>query len=393
MKYDFCVVGGGMVGSAMALAVAALGHQVAWVSGPSVKPFNPVSEPDVRMSALSKGSIDFLMGLDAWSYVTAMRCKQYDTLTVWEGDASPASFYAREMGSDYLGYFVENRLVQLACEQALSHYSNVHRVADCQVVSCEGTAPIRVALQNGDTIEANWLIGADGGRSVVRHQAGILTSGWQYTQQAMGIIVELTEDSGSETWQQFHPTGPRALLPMHDKFAALIWYDDAHRLKAISALNENHLVKEITANFPARLPAIDRVVSFAQFPLTRMHARTYMSGNTLLVGDAAHLVNPLAGQGVNMGFGDAKCLAKVMGEYNPHSPYAAVFVDKLKTAFAQKRRRENTTMMLTLDAVYNVFKVPAEPVRLLRQLGLFAAHRSGPLKTAALKRAAGLLDF
>jgi len=393
LKYDFCVVGGGMVGSSTTLAIAALGHQVVWVSGPKVKPFDALSEPDVRMSALSKGSVDFLTGLDAWSSILAMRCKPYDTLTVWEGDAEPTSFYAAEINTDYLGYFVENRLVQLGCEQALKSYTNVHRISDCKVLSCDNAAPARVTLENGDTLEANWLIGADGGQSVVRNQAGIAVSGWQYSQQAMGVIVELAEDSGNETWQQFFPTGPRALLPMHEKYAALIWYDTAQHLSTLSTLSEQQMIDEITRHFPSRLPAIHRIVTSAQFPLTRMHARTYKAGNTLLVGDAAHLVNPLAGQGVNMGFGDAKCLAKVLAEYNPHSPFAAGLDNKLASSFAQKRRRENTTMMLTLDAVYNVFKIPAQPLKALRQLGLFAAHRSGPLKAAALKRAAGLLDF
>lgn len=111
------------------------------------------------------------------------------------------------------------------------------------------------------------------------------------------------------------------------------------------------------------------------------------------MGDAAHLVNPLAGQGVNMGFGDVKQFAKIAQGYSPSAPHSEEFIATLHNDYGAKRQRENTTMMLTLDAIYNVFKQEAKPIQLLRQLGLMAADKSGPLKKAALKRAAGLVDF
>lgn len=250
MIYDFCVVGGGMVGSAAALALTKMGHQVAWVSGPSINSFDPADKPDVRMSAITNGSIELLDSIGAWQPILAMRTKPYDTLSVWEGELTPVSFYADEIGATSLGHFVENRLIQLGCEAVLQNATNLYRKADCAVTNIASDEQVSIELEDGSGIRSHWLIGADGGQSLVRQQTGIATSGWQYSQQAMGIIVELFNDSGAETWQQFEPSGPLAFLPMYDNYAALIWYDEPARLATLMQQTEQQLLDSIRTCFP-----------------------------------------------------------------------------------------------------------------------------------------------
>lgn len=382
-----------MVGATTALALAQHNLRIAWVSGPSIQAYSPDDDPDLRMSALSLGSVRLLEQLGAWPYIQKMRCKAYTSLVAFEGKHGKTEFTAKEVDDDKLGYFVENRLVQLACEQALEAHASVAQFKDCAFVGYRDTANLNIQLADKQTINANWLIAADGARSSIRQQAGIGTSGWQYSQQAMGIVVELAQPSGDETWQEFNPSGPRALLPMHDNFASLIWYDQSSELQRLMGLSDEQLITAIYTAFPERLPPIKRIVNKANFPLTRMHAHQYRQDKVLLVGDAAHTVNPLAGQGVNMGLGDVKCLTEVLAQYQSDSPYDDKLINALDSQFSKQRRRENATMMLALDAIYTAFKQDSSALGLLRQLGLKIADRSGPIKQLALKRALGIVDF
>ncbi|MEC9024743.1 MAG: FAD-dependent monooxygenase, partial [Pseudomonadota bacterium] len=311
---DFCINGGGMVGAALALGLAQQQFKVAVIEPYLPAPFNAETGPDLRVSAISEASVTLLKALGAWEHIAAMRVKPYTGLSVWDDPAHRTDFTAQSIDMPQLGFFVENRLLQLGCHHALKQFDNVELITGQTVQDIQLTNTAKVSLSNGRTIEASWLVGADGANSQVRKAAGIGTTGWQYAQQAMGITIKMENAVEPVTWQQFTSSGPKAFLPMFDNFASLVWYDSPDELKRIKSLKASQLESEILKTFPDELTRNGNsfsVIDKAIFPLTRSHANHYVKGCCALVGDAAHTINPLAGQGVNLGFKDVETFLSV----------------------------------------------------------------------------------
>ncbi|GGF53058.1 FAD-dependent monooxygenase [Alteromonas lipolytica] len=388
--FDFCINGAGMVGAATALGLAQQGYQVAIIEQRPPQPFNVQQPPDLRMSAISVASVDLLKALGAWQHIETMRLRSYSKLSVWEHPDCRTDFDAKDAGFDRLGYFVENRLIQLGCHQALKAFDNVSWFSPAHIASFtrsnNADDTVSVTLENGETLQTKWLIGADGAESQVRQLAGIGISGWQYAQQAMGIIVEFTQPVTDCTWQQFTADGPKALLPMHDNFASLIWYDSAARLAGLSRLSSAQLKQAIITDFP---PLDDdfTVLNKAAFTLIRRHASDYVIPGVILVGDAAHTINPLAGQGVNLGFKDVACLLQQTAH---QQAYSDDFLSQLQSGYERPRKRDNRLMMSAMDGFYTAFSNNHAPLKWLRNGLLKLAQHTGPLKHQVLKYAMGL---
>lgn len=387
--YDFCICGAGMVGAALALGLVKQGYRVALIETQEPVAFATSQPPDLRMSAISAASVELLTQLGAWQFMQAQRLRPYSKLSVWEGNDARTDFDADAIGVERLGYFVENRLLQLSLHQALAEYANLTWLMPAKIASIDlhDSRCANIELVDGRRLECLWLIGADGANSRVRQAADIATSGWQYQQQAMGITVELHAPVDDWTWQVFHPTGPRAFLPMHDNFGCLIWYDSATTIAELSQLSKDALKQRIVSAFPAELVDFS-VLDHARFSLTRSHATRYVQGNVILVGDAAHTINPLAGQGVNLGFKDVRQLLNVTDTQPELS--AEAFTHALVKQYEAKRRRDNLMMMSAMDVFYLLFSHTNTPVSLLRKGMLKLAQHAGPAKHAALKYAMGM---
>lgn len=388
--FDFCINGAGMVGAATALGLARQGYQVAIIEQCPPQPFDAAQAPDLRMSAISVASVDLLSALGAWQHIEAMRVRSYRTLSVWEQPDCRTDFDATEAGFERLGYFVENRLIQLGCHEALKSFDNVTWFSPAHIAGFSrpiaADQGVIVTLGNGEIVQARWLIGADGAESQVRQLAGIGISGWQYAQQAMGIVVKFPMPVADGTWQQFTADGPRALLPMHDNFASLIWYDNPKRLAALSRMSPDQLKQAIIEGFP---PLDDdfTVLNKAAFTLIRRHASHYVLPGVILVGDAAHTINPLAGQGVNLGFKDVACLLQQTAH---QQMYSSGFLQVLHSGYEQPRRRDNLLMMSAMDGFYTAFSNDHTPLKWLRNGLLKVVQHTGPLKHQVLKYAMGL---
>lgn len=381
---DVCIVGGGMVGAAVALGLAQQNLRVVLVEKSRPEPFSVEQVPDIRMSALNMHSIDLLKRLGAWQHVLNMRCAAYDTLSVWEDENTPTKFTAQEVKQDVLGYFVENRVLQLALYQQIETIApdRVSFVFD-QGVQQIDSVNAQISLDDGQIIKSRIIIGADGTNSQVRQSCGIATTGWEYGQQANAILVKMHEPIPRETWQAFTAKGPRALLPMHDQHACLVWYDDAAQSEWIKHAEHADLTAAIKLNFPRRLGDFD-ILQAVGFGLTRMHATRYGHKRVIILGDAAHAINPLAGQGVNLGFKDVNALLACLAENSLDDvPY-------LTKMFEKARKADNLLMMSTMDALYLAFSTPLSPIKQLRMLGLHLANRAGPVKRRALRYAMGL---
>jgi 2-octaprenyl-3-methyl-6-methoxy-1,4-benzoquinol hydroxylase len=385
---DVAIVGGGMVGSALALGLAQHGFAVTVIEQSAPPEFDPLAPPDVRISAISAASVSLLKSLGVWEAVREMRSHPYRRLETWEWEHAHVVFDASELKLPLLGHMVENHVLQRALWQGLAEHPQVTLKTPATLTSLLHDGEMHQLLFADDTdLAAKLVIGADGATSQVRQMAGIGIHAWQYQQSCMLITVRCEEDPGDSTWQQFTPEGPRAFLPLFDNWASLVWYDAPARIRKLQTLSMAQLQQEIEHVFPARLGHVTPIAAGA-FPLTRRHALQYVQPGLALVGDAAHTIHPLAGQGVNLGYRDVDALLDVLTSARSHGE--AWHSHHVLKRYQTRRMADNYLMQSGMDLFYAGFSNDLGPVRVLRNIGLMAAERAGGLKRQALKYALGL---
>ncbi|WP_192457239.1 3-demethoxyubiquinol 3-hydroxylase [Musicola keenii] len=388
MHYDAVIVGGGMVGAAVALGLAQNGFQVAVVEQESPLPFEPQQVPDIRVSAIGCASVALLQRLGVWPRVERMRSAPYRRLETWEWDNAQVRFDAGDIGLSELGFMVENRVLQLALWQALQETAGVKLLCPWQPDGMRyADGCWHLSARNGETIEAALIIGADGANSHIRQWAGIGITGWQYRQSCMLISARMNGTQQDVTWQQFTPSGPRAFLPLFDGWCSLVWYDSPQRIRQLQSMSLAQLNKAIADTFPSRLGEVEAVAA-GSFPLVRRHAQCYVQPGLALVGDAAHTINPLAGQGVNLGYRDAEVLLDVVVEARERGE--AWYSESVLLRYQQRRKGDNLLMQSGMDLFYGAFSNRIPPLVFARNMALMAAQRAGKLKQQALRYALGL---
>lgn len=389
---DCVVVGGGMIGASSALSLANLGLKVAVVEAFEPSLYNENQPFDLRVSAISITSQHLLEQQGAWDYLSCKRICPYARLGVWETEASYTEFDAKKINQPILGHIIENRLIQLSLWEQLENHSNIVLYCPNTVVGFSQNDQQVIVELNDQTIIGKVLIAADGANSKVRELANIGTTGWDYAQSAMLINVETEREQQDITWQKFLKTGPVAMLPLAGQselggYASLVWYHQKDEIKRLSALSNSQLLLEIENVFPKRLGKL-KVLNKAAFPLTRRHANSYQNSRVVLLGDAAHTINPMAGQGVNIGFKDVKALQQVISTAigngkSWHEPDTLAQYEKL-------RRCDNLMMMSAMDALYHSFSNPSMLAKVIRNVGLMVANKTPLLKSKVLAYACGL---
>ncbi|MFY8272793.1 FAD-dependent oxidoreductase [Pseudoalteromonas sp. SSDWG2] len=376
------VVGGGMVGAACALKLAEQGLSVTVIEQHVIDPHSVLAseQVDIRVSAINRFSEQLLEDLEAMTLLQQTRLAQYTQLEAYEDKPEQLLFDSEELGSTHLGHLVENKLIQAALWAQFERHNIKVSSPKGHAKKLIQTSQAAVLVYDDEQFECDLVIAADGGRSHIRTLSGIGVTGWQYQQQCMGVLIKLDAPQQTKTWQQFKPSGPIAFLPMHYPYANLIWYDDGTKLKELNQLSHDALKSLITEHFFA-LPGDFEVMSSAVFPLTRQHANTYIGNRLALVGDAAHTINPLAGQGVNLGFKDVVALAEALDKHDA--------LDIALKHYQRVRRGDNLLMMSMMDACYFGFSNNLSPLKSLRNAVLSLANHAGPLKKQVLKHAMG----
>ncbi|WP_241574136.1 3-demethoxyubiquinol 3-hydroxylase [Rosenbergiella nectarea] len=387
--FDVVINGGGMVGAALACGLRQQNFSVAVIDRHEPEPYSPTSQPDVRISAISRTSVALLEEIGAWSEIQARRCAPYRQLETWEWQSAKTEFSAALLNLPELGFMVENQVLQRVLwerMQALAVTLFSPATLDTMTYLPE-QEKWEVVLDQGTAITCSLLVGADGAHSQVRQGAGIGIQGWDYQQSCMLISVECDKEPGDTTWQQFTPNGPRAFLPLYGHYASLVWYDSAARINQLKKLTPAQLDQEIVEHFPACVGKVKTLRSGA-FPLTRRHATAYVKPGIALVGDAAHTINPLAGQGVNLGYRDVDALIDVLVT----ARRATMPWWRLETLkrYQRKRHTDNLIMQTGMDVFYFAFSNQHAPLEIIRNVGLMAAQRGGWLKRKALSYALGL---
>ncbi len=394
--FDLVIVGGAMAGAGAA-ALFAANPQTAALRIALLEP-KPVTAPaagealDLRVSALSRASQRLLELTGAWPAVVARGAAAYQRMVVWEERATPDGpgalhFDAAELGEPDLGHIVENRAVQAALlERAMAAGVVLLRAGFATLTT--GDDAIRVTTTDGREYGAALVIGADGSESAVRSQAGITTRGWDYDQRA--VVTHLSgERSHRETaWQRFLDTGPLALLPLADRRVSLVWSTTLALAEDLVRCSEEEFAGRVTSASAGVLGRLEATTARASFPLKLLHARRYAGSRVALIGDAAHTVHPLAGQGINLAFMDAAALVDVIGaalEAGDDPGELAVL-----RRYERWRKAEALPAIALLDGIKRLFYGGDALQSRLRRAGLDLVESSGPLKRLLMRRALGV---
>lgn len=339
---------------------------------------------DLRVSAFSAQSQALLELAGVWQSLPKNRLCAYKGLQTWEKGSQKLIFDSQDIGINALGYIAENSWVQAVLWQALKKCPNVICYENREVKHIiNSDKSVFIRLDNDQEIEAELLIACDGANSAIRQRLDIGLTAWDYRQACMLVTIKTDCAQQNITWQEFRETGPCAFLPLADNNASLVWYHNPQKIGYLKSLSNAQLKEVIKDEFPP-LDFDFEVVDKGSFPLTRRHAQSYFKGSCVLLGDAAHTINPLAGQGVNLGFKDVACLVDLLLDYSD------LPMQTLLKRYEWQRKPANLLMQSVMDLFYKVSKSELAPVRLMRKAVLGLAQKSGPLKNKVMKYAMGL---
>ncbi len=376
---DIAIAGGGMVGAACALALARRGFAVALLEAREPPAWQANQPEDLRVIALAPSSARLLDEIGAWRDIRAARVSPYRHMRVWDAaSGAELGFDAAREGRAQLGWIVENKLIAWTLWQALER-AGVRRICPAQVESFTQRED-RVALELGDgeSLSAALLVVADGVGSRLREQAGIAVSGRDYRQRAVVAHVATERAHEQTAWQRFTHEGPIALLPLVDGRGSIVWSLPEARAREVLALDDAAFCEAAGIASDFRLGRMTATTPRASFPLRLQVAEKFLSGRCVLIGDAAHAVHPLAGQGANLGLRDVAELASVLGEARAAGRDFAT--PHVLQRYARRRRSAGTLDACAFDAIERMFSVQAPAWSALRGLGMRAVDAIEPLK-------------
>lgn len=388
VSFDIVIVGGGMVGAALAAALKDAPLSVALIEGQAPTPLDNLP-PDLRVSAISRASQQLLERVDVWSALVDRACP-FRHMHVWDaGGTGSTHFDATEIGEPDLGHIVENRRIQHALWRQLEQQRNLRLLCPARLTHLSNTsAAAQLHLDDGTELMARLAVGADGGRSRVRELAGIATTGWGYGQKTIVGNVQTSRPHRNTAWQRFLPSGPVAFLPLYDGSCSIAWHTRSAEADRLMALDDDAFCAAYTRATGQALGRVESIGPRGCFPLHRRHAVNYHRGRMVLIGDAAHTVHPLAGQGANLGFLDAATLGRLLCEAAQDRQDIAA--QKLLQTYEHRRRPHNASIMRAMDLFAGLFALESAPVRWARSLGMDVADHSGPLKSWVMRYAMGM---
>lgn len=348
-------------------------------------------EYDLRVSALTVASQNIFENLGAWGEIVARRAHPFRNMHVWDGcGAGKIHFSCTDVGEPALGHIVENSVIVAALTQAAARQANILHLQGRQPVRwLQSDMRVGVELDNGQCMHAKLLVGADGAKSWVRTQIGAVSSGWHYNQHGVVCTVRSELPHQNTAWQKFLPSGPIALLPLGDGRCSMVWStNNEHAQQLVRSSDELFLSEINCALAPSPVGKIVTTSNRAAFPLNLQHALTYVAPRVALIGDAAHTVHPLAGQGVNLGLLDATALAEQVAFAHANRRDIGDYTTLRR--YERRRKGHNMMVMAVMDGFKRTFGSQVLPLIAVRNLGLTLTNHAGLIKNEVIRHAMGL---
>ncbi|MFD2191383.1 UbiH/UbiF/VisC/COQ6 family ubiquinone biosynthesis hydroxylase [Pistricoccus aurantiacus] len=395
---EVLIVGGGIVGLGLAALLGEAGVEVSLIdAGPAPASTDLKStaaqRPDLRVSALNPISQRLLQTLGAWSCMETQRVTPYYAMQVWDSQGSgEIHFSADQAGVPVLGHIVENIVTQQALAARLEQLPTVTTHYSAKVVALE-EAPRgrRLRLENGEQLDAPLVVAADGARSPLRDLAGIDVDSRDTGHAALVTTVRVARGHGGVARQVFLSGGPLAFLPVdvagRDDHCSIVWSTSPADAERLASLTPTALAGELEQAFEVRLGAVEVVDRAVSLPLVQRHAKEYVRDGFALIGDAAHSIHPLAGQGVNLGLMDAAVLAEEL--LSARTRGARLGDPRILNRYARRRRGDNAGMLALMDGFRLLFGSTHPALVLARNLGLGGVDRLTPLKRLLMHQAIG----
>jgi len=395
MRADVLIVGAGMVGSALALALKDSGLEILLLDGSplSVKPFDPQAAFEPRVSALSAASQRILERLGVWDGISARRASPYCDMQVWDGSGTgQIHFSAASVHAEVLGHIVENRVVQDALLERL-HDCDMGLLANARLEQMRRSGDDwLLTLADGRKLRAPLVIAADGANSAVRRLAGCATREWDYLHHAIVTSVRSSQPHQMTAWQRFTDDGPLAFLPLErdgqQDWCSIVWSTTPEQAQRLMLLEEDEFCRELERAFEGRLGTVLSADSRLCVPLRQRHAKRYVAEGLALIGDAAHTIHPLAGQGVNLGFLDAAVLAEELLHACERGERLADV--RVLSRFERRRMPHNLGLMAAMEGFERLFQADSLALRWLRNTGLKSVEQMPEAKALFVRQALGL---
>ncbi len=393
IEVEALIVGGGLVGLTLGITLASVGLPVVIID--RVNPQTTTTpEFDGRATAIANGSARVLKGIGLWEAINSYVCPIND-IRVSDGDSMLFLHYDhREIGNEPLGYVIENRDLRLALLERLYSLDNLTMLAPTDVSSItRNSSGVSTLTSDGITIRSRVLLACDGRNSVLREEAGIGVTRWSYKQTSIVCSVFHDLPHNNIAHERFLPGGPFAILPMKDLTnryrSAVVWTDSNKLMPGIISLDDESFVSELMIRFGDILGSLELAGPRWSHPLGLSHAKKYVDCRFALVGDAAHAIHPIAGQGLNMGIRDIAALAEVL--IDARRLGLDIGSPNILDEYERWRIFDNLLLAFVTDAMNRLFSNKIPPIRAIRDVGLGAVNKIAPLRRDFMRHATGTM--
>jgi 2-octaprenylphenol hydroxylase len=395
--FDLIIVGAGLVGASLACAIAqqenAQSLRIALIeAGSDAQHFSSESF-DPRVVALTQASQDLLTDIGVWDEIAQTRVSPYRDMHVWDGEGTAEiHFNCEEVRAKHLGHIVENSIILAALQKRISHHANISLIQPARITALSNGSGVEVELDNGEILSSPLLIAADGAQSKVRELAEFETREWDYGHKAIITTVQTELPNRATAWQRFMRTGPLAFLPLSSvngkHFSSIVWSAETDLADELMKLNDEEFCNRLGLSFEYKLGKILHSSERFAIPLRQRHAKTYIQPHIVLVGDAAHNIHPLAGQGVNLGLLDVAALAqeieRALVRKIPLNDFSIL------RRYQRQRLAGNLIMMSAMEAFKRLFGSSSLMLTWLRNSGMRQLDSVTELKKIIVKAAMGL---
>lgn len=390
IQTEIAIVGGGMVGAALALALGQAGYLVTLLETRQPALEWPGESHDLRVSALTLASCRMLADLGVWPRIQAMGACPFQQMHVWDANGSGLLHLdAADCGQPEMGFVVENRVTVAALWQSLLEHPNIKATCPAQLQNYSLTPDgVELMLDQNRSVHAKLIIGADGSRSQVRELAGIATHGWSYDQKALVATVKPSLSHQFTAWQRFLDEGPLALLPLPNGLISIVWTATAGTTEARLALSDSDFCAALDQASESILGSFEVLGPRAAFPLQLQFTHQYCAERMALVGDAIHTIHPLAGQGANLGLSDVSDLVNLLTEARQKNRDCGS--QQLLRRYERARKADNLIMMGAMDALKRLYGHHNLPLQTIRSTGMQWINASSPIKNWIAHYAMGL---
>lgn len=384
--YDIIINGGGTVGLALAAALSSSSLKIAIVDKQ-----NPACSKDPRVSAITPANVEFLSDLHIWSRLDHNKLGRFYKMDVWDAlSKSHIHFNSREIGYAHMGFIAENAPIQQAFFSLLADALNVTTFFNVTPRELQTDASnVKLILDDGRCLQASVIIGADGAQSWIRQSAGFETEEKDYHQKALVATIKTEQAHAYTARQIFLNSGPLAFLPLADShYCSIVWSTSPEEADKLQAMSEAEFNTELNKAFSNTLGQLDVAGPRLTFPLFNRQAKTYVKPHIALIGDAAHLIHPLAGQGLNLGLYDAKCLAEKLLQAHQKGREIGT-LDTLRK-YERERKPHNQLVAQTMTGFKELFSISSPLVSSTRGVGMDIASHAKWLNHRLMRFAMGI---